>query len=362
MSIKKTARRVLLPIQHHFERKIHDLRYLFFELTHRCNLACIHCGSDCQKNETVPDLPQEKILEVLREIKTTHNSHKVMVVLSGGEPTVYPGVWELGKKIIELEYPWGMVTNGLAWNEDLIKQAKDSHMHSVTVSLDGFEEAHNWLRGDIKSFRKAVRAIELLLKHKPYHAMDVITCVNRRNIHDLDKLYDFMKSLGVPRWRFFTISPIGRAPKYPDLFLNKEEFHLLMQKILEFRRRRGMKVLFSESGYLGCYERRVRGHDWFCRAGIHVSGVMVNGDILACPNIDRRLAQGNVFKDSFLDVWENRYEKYRDRGWMKKADCVKCPEWRMCQGEAMHLWDVDNNRTKLCHYNEFDLKAPFINK
>ncbi len=355
MNIKRTVKRTLLPVKQQYERKLHELNYMFFELTHRCNLACIHCGSDCQKDDKKPDLPQEKILEVLKQIKERYNSHKVMVVLSGGEPTVYPGVFELGKKIIGLEFPWGMVTNGYAWNQDTIKLAKESRMHSVTVSLDGFEESHNWLRGDIKSFRKAVNAIELLITHKPWKVMDVITCVNRRNIGELDKLYDFVKGLGVPRWRFFTISPIGRAVQHPDLFLTKEEFHHLMQKTIEFRKRRGMGVTYSESGYLGCYEHKVRSHDWFCRAGVSVSGIMVNGDILACPNIDRRFKQGNIFEERFIDVWEHKYKEFRDRSWMKTGECVHCSEWRQCQGNPMHLWDLDNNRTKLCHLQHFEL-------
>ena len=34
----------------------HPLRYLFWEATLRCNLNCLHCGSDCYKdNRTAPD-------------------------------------------------------------------------------------------------------------------------------------------------------------------------------------------------------------------------------------------------------------------------------------------------------------------
>lgn len=358
MNIKRVAKRALLPLKQHYERRLHELRYIFFELTHRCNLACIHCGSDCQKNDTLPDLPADKILETLDGIKTKHDSHKVMIVLSGGEPTIYPGVWDLGKEIIKREFPWGMVTNGYAWDTDMIKKAKEARMHSVTVSLDGLEETHNWLRGDKKSFRKAVNAIDLLLKNPFYRVMDVITCVNKRNIGELDKIYDLVKSMGLKRWRFFTISPIGRAVQTPDLFLDKEDFHYLMQKILAYRKKPGMKVTYSESGYLGCYEHRVRGHDWFCRAGVNVAGIMVNGDILACPNIDRRFKQGNIFETPFIDVWEHGYKEFRDRKWMRTGDCVKCSEWRLCQGNPMHLWDLDTNRTKLCHLKQFELDKP----
>lgn len=357
MSLKYQMKRALLPIKQNYERKLHELRYIFFELTHKCNLACVHCGSDCQKNNSIPDLPQEKVLEVLKEIKGSFNSHKVMVVLSGGEPTIYPEVFELGKKIIDLEFPWGMVTNGFSWSKDMVKKAKAARMHSVTISFDGLEESHNWLRGDIKSFRKAENAVRMLLADPFYKAMDIITCVNKRNIDELDELYDYVKKMGVKKWRFFTISPIGRAPKVPDLFLNPEQFHRLMQKILEFKKRREIQVDYSESGYLGAqFEHKVRNHDFFCRAGVNVSGIMVNGDILACPNIDRKFVQGNIYKDSFMDVWENRYKEFRNRNWMKKGQCGDCSEWRQCQGGGIHLWSPGEKDTKLCHYNCFDLQ------
>ena len=233
MKFEKLRKRVFLPLKHNYERKLHELNYLFFELTHKCNLECIHCGSDCVKNETIPDLPTEKIIEVLKEIKSHQDSKKVMIVLSGGEPTIYPGVWELGRNIYDLEFPWGMVTNGFAWTKHTIAQAKKARMHSVTVSLDGLEDTHNWLRGHPESFKRAKKAIEMLTDDPFWKAMDVITCVNKSNIHQLDDIRELLIKAGVKRWRFFTISPIGRAVNHDDLFLDEMQFKHLMSKILD---------------------------------------------------------------------------------------------------------------------------------
>jgi len=356
MNFSELKKRVFLPVKQNYERKLHNLNYLFFELTHRCNLECIHCGSDCVRNDTVPDLPKEKIIEVLKEIKSHQNSKKVMIVLSGGEPTIYPDVWKLGREIYDLEFPWGMVTNGFAWTKHTIADAKKARMHSVTVSLDGLEENHNWLRGHPESFRRAKKAIEMLIEDPFWKAMDVITCVNKKNIHELDDIREMLMSMGVKKWRFFTISPIGRAVENNDLFLDEAQFKGLMKKILHYKKIGGIKVNYSESGYLGCYEHKVRSHDFFCRAGINVSGVMVNGDILACPNNSRDFRQGNVFEDSFIDVWENKYQVFRNRNWMKKGECKDCSEWRMCKGGAFHLWEPDSDSIKLCPYKEFNLK------
>jgi radical SAM enzyme (rSAM/lipoprotein system) len=330
---------------------IHELKCIFFELTHNCNLTCLHCGSDCIKDTQTPDLPAQTVLKVLDDIRSKYNSHRIAVILSGGEPLCYPGVFELGRQITEREFPWGMVTNGYAWTPGKIEQARLAGLQSITVSLDGLEEDHNWFRGNLKSFNRAVRTIEMLAKNPFYQVMDVVTCVNKRSLKQIDRLYALITKLGVKEWRLFTISPIGRAVDHPELMLHADEFIQLLEKIKELRVRDGISVSYSESGYLGpTYDSLVRDHRYFCQAGISVAGIMVNGDIIACPNIDRRFTQGNIYRDSFVDVWENRYGQFRNRSWMKTGECADCFEWKSCQGNSFHLWDIDEKKTKLCYH------------
>lgn len=351
MGLRSSIQKKLLYLSQKAVANIHELQFIFFELTHKCNLACLHCGSDCIKDTKTPDLPAQSVLKVLDDIRSKYNPQKIMVILSGGEPLCYPGIFELGKKITEREFPWGMVTNGYAWNADKLEQARLAGMRSITVSLDGFEAEHNWLRGDSKSFERAVKTIKMLLNNPFYQAMDVITCVNKRTLARLEDLYAYIVELGVKDWRFFTISPIGRAANQPELILNGLEFKQLFEKIIEFRARNEIKVAYSESGYLGpSYDRVVRDHDFFCRAGINVAGIMVNGDILACPNIDRRFRQGNIAEDSFVDVWEHGFDVFRDRSWMRTDQCADCKEWKSCRGNSFHLWDIDGEKTRLCYY------------
>lgn len=332
------------------ERRLHDLRYLFLEVTQNCNLQCIHCGSDCVKDSTVPYLPPDLILKSLAEVADRYNPNKIMIAMTGGEPLCYPRVFDLGLEIYKMGFPWGMVSNGLAWTARTVEKAQASGMHTATISLDGLESEHNWLRGSARSFKGAVKAIRMITEADFLYAFDVVTCVNRRNLDQLDSVRSLLIELGVRQWRIFTISPIGRATQTPDLFLSGAQFRRLLDRILDYREQGQIDVEYAESGFLGpCYEQRVRGYQSFCKAGVNIGGLMVNGDILACPNIDRRLAQGNITTDSLVDVWENRFQAFRDRRWMRTGECRSCQHWRLCQGNSIHLWDLDNGRTRLCH-------------
>ena len=350
--------RTFLPLKFYFDKKIRKLNFIFFELTQKCNLNCIHCGSDCKKDNNTDDLPAEIILKTLEDVKKKYDSHKITIILSGGEPSIYPGVWELGKKMIDLEFPWGMVTNGLAWDEKTLEKAKESRMHSVTVSVDGLEESHNWFRNNPKSFRKAVNALKMFVKTPEIYKKDAMTCVHRKNLRELDEMYSMLKDMGLKRWRLTPVDPIGRAKNNPDLFLKPDEFIEFLEKIKEFRSKRGMEVRYACNGYLGPdYEYEVRPRPFFCMAGINVAGVMVDGSILACPSIDRRFSQGNVYEGSLVDIWENKFEPFIDRSWKKTDKCVNCSEWNLCQGGPMHLWNPDNKTLTLCHYKDIIAKG-----
>jgi len=237
-----------------------------------------------------------------------------------------------------------------------VAEAKRGAMSAVTVSLDGLAAEHDWLRGRRGSFERARRTIALLAADPFWKQMDVITCVHQRNLGHLNEIHDLLLDFGVSRWRIFAVEPIGRALQTPELFLGPEGFHLLMEKIRDFRNRGRLHVNFSDSGYLGpCYEEKVRDHLYFCRAGINVSGIMANGDILACPNIDRRFAQGNIFRDDFMTVWSERYREFRNRTWMRQGVCGSCGQWRHCQGSSFHLRDYQTRETRLCHCRDYQL-------
>lgn len=339
------------------QRRLHDLNYLFFELTQRCNLECRHCGSDCSSDSSLPDLTHEQVLGVLRGVREKHDPAGITVALTGGEPLLYPDFFGLGRAITELGYPWGMVTNGYAWSPEKVDEARRAGMRTITVSLDGPPAVHDWLRGRRGSYARAAEALRLLTAADWIQRLDVVTCVHRRNLGLLDETRAILADLGVRAWRLFTVSPIGRAADEPDLILDRDHFRSLMDWVEERRGTPGPAVTYSESGYLGSCDTTVRSQPFFCRAGVNVAGIMADGAILACPNIDRSFAQGNIATDDFCDVWETRYEPFRDRKWLRTGECVDCREWGVCQGNSFHLVDPATSHTRLCYVKEFGLET-----
>lgn len=331
------------------ETKVHELNYLFWECTQRCNLSCRHCGSDCFVSAKDQDMPLDDFLRALDTIPNTHQ--KFTVVLTGGEPLLRPDIDKVGKEIRRRGYNWSMVSNGFFYTEEMHRRLMGAGMNALTISLDGIGEAHNWMRGNPKSYENALKAISIAAKEK-YLDFDVVSCINKRSLPQMEEIYTVLSGLGVKRWRIFTIIPIGRAVQDPDLHLSNEEMVRLMDFIAAKRRQKTpMEVTFSCEGYLGKYEEKVRPVRYFCHAGINIASVLIDGRICACPNIDRDVfSQGNIYTDNLYEVWENKFQVFRNRNWAHKGICAGCKQFKNCLGGGMHNWRGDCSQVLSCHY------------
>jgi MoaA/NifB/PqqE/SkfB family radical SAM enzyme len=162
LSLKQRIGLELQRSLRHTNEQLHPLRTLFWECTLRCNMSCRHCGSDCKVAPAVKDMPAEDFLRVIDTITPHVDPHKTFVIFTGGEALLRDDLEEVGLELYRREYPWGLVTNGFLLDEKRLDSLMASGMHSITVSLDGFEEQHNWIRRHPQSFEKATQAIKLL--------------------------------------------------------------------------------------------------------------------------------------------------------------------------------------------------------
>jgi len=336
------------------ETKLHILNYLFWECTWRCNLSCRHCGSDCKAGSTFPDMPFDDFLNAIRPLKNLYPPNSILIAITGGEAVLRKDLADCGKKLRENGFRWGIDTNGYGYTQDVHDKFVAAGMGSITISLDGLEENHNWLRNNPESFARAVKAVERVVSC-PRLNYDVVTCVHQRNLAELPAIKEFLISKQVKNWRLFTIAPIGRAANNPEMLLTNVQTRQLMDFIAENRQNDNrINLYFSCESYTGMYERKVRDSYFFCRAGINIGSVLIDGSISACPNINRSFVQGNIYKDSLADVWENRFDVMRNRRWCKTGICSNCKDFKYCHGGAMHLWNEKQDGIMSCVANKLN--------
>ena len=328
-----------------------QLHSLFLEVTGLCNEHCRHCGSSCGDYPVRDQLTLEEIKELLDQVKEDFDISKLRLCVTGGEPLLRPDFFEIMEYAHTLGYHWGMTSNGILIDKSVAHKLYETGMETISVSIDGLRETHDWFRQKTGSYDAAVKGIECLLEEGGFKHVQVTTVVHHHNIDELEDMYCEIKKMGVRSWRVINIEPIGRALTEPGLALNRDEYRKMFD-FIDYKRfaNPNFTVTYGCSHYLGSVmEREVRKWYFLCNAGIYTASVMYNGNIGACLDLERReeTIQGNIRKDRFSKVWRDRFEIFRS-DYRKKGHCADCKDYEFCVGDSFHTWDFDKNEPKIC--------------
>ncbi len=336
--------------------KTHPLTTLFLEVTSRCNAHCDHCGSSCGDFIPKDEVTGEEIKGVLKDIYDKgYNTNQVMLAVTGGEPLLRKDLFELMKYAKSLGYNWGITSNGILIDKEMVKNMEAAQMYSISVSIDGLKETHEEFRHVKGSWEKIINGLKLMLKSKVIQVVQVTTVVNKKNIDQLEDIYKLLYKIGIRHWRVVQVDPIGRA-KSSKILLDPEQIEYMFNFIAEKQRDGKMEVVYGCSHFLGMdVEPIIRKEPFVCLTGMCVGSVLSNGDIFVCPDVERRpeLIQGNIRKEKFTDVWEKKYKPFRKITRTSNPKCKKCKDWKLCGGDAFHTWDFGTNEPGFCHLEMF---------
>ncbi|HOC29473.1 MAG TPA: radical SAM protein [Treponemataceae bacterium] len=349
--VNRSLRRGAYTLYTAIERREHKLLYLFFELTRRCNMSCRHCGSDCGAEPAMREMDTPTWMRIVSYVRENF-SPLPFIVLTGGEPTIRPDLEQIAGCLHENGFRWGMVTNGFALTRAKLDALIERGLSSITLSLDGKRDAHNYLRNSAHAYDRAIAAADLIASSSAGgHSIavrDAVTCVFgglHGNLGDLDDIGETLVARGFTSWRLFRIFPKGRAATDETLRLSADELRYLLAWIADrrpFFLDRGLSVSFSCEGYLPfAVDRAVRSEPFFCRSGITIASILADGTISGCNNNSPDFYQGSVASADLRTVWDTGFQKLRNRQWLKTGECATCRQWKYCQGNSLHLRGSD---------------------
>lgn len=347
--IKKSDMLQLVEYQEKLRKKP-KLRYLFLELTDRCNLNCKHCGSRCTGNNDTY-LEFDIIEKTLERVAMKYNPSEIMICITGGEPFLHPDIYKIIYLSRSLGFSVGITSNGTLIGEKQAKLLKQAGLNTITISIDGIGDVHNAFRCSAYAFDNAIIGCKNLKKAgiEP----QALTVVHKNNLHQLEEIFEFLSQENFYSWRLVNMDPIGRAALQSQLLLDGKDLRILFDFIRDkrFDPDNKMEVTYGCSHFATMeYENEIRDFYFQCGAGTMVASIMANGNIGACLDIERRddLVQGNIYFDDFIDVWENRYLIFRTNRATKSKKCSECEYGSVCQGDSAHTWDYDNNEPMYC--------------
>ncbi len=325
------------------------LKFLFLELTMRCNENCLHCGSHCNDVQS-EELDVLTYMEFLDKIKRDFGTEELMLCVTGGEPLLRREIYDIMGYAHKLGFRWGMTSNGILINDMTAKYLARAGMSTISISIDGLKDTHDWFRRTPKSYLKAMKGVKALVDNGSFKNVQITTVVHKKNIDELEELFRVVCEADVDSWRVINIEPIGRAKEHPELLLDAADYRRMFDFIKE-KREQGFPVEYGCTHYLGLdYEREVRDWYYLCNAGVYTASIMANGDIGACLDIERRpeTIMGNILTDDFTEVWKNKFEIFRKPLSEKSSKCSACESEEFCSGGSCHSWDYDENEQQVC--------------
>ena len=341
-----------------YRRQLYEnprLRDLFIEVTSRCNAHCDHCGSRCDSRVQPDEVTAEALKNTLLEISRTYDPQDILLNITGGEPLMREDLFDIMGYASNLGFRWGMTSNGMLIDDDVIEKMVETGMETISISIDGLKETHESFRHVPNSFDRIIENIKKLQQTPSIKIVQVTTVVSKRNIHELESLYELMQDIDIVSWRIINVDPIGRAMDNKDILLDPKDYRYLFEFIKEKRKEDLIEnIEYGCAHYLGTdLEKELRDTYFICCAGLYVASILSNGDIFACPDIERRpeLIQGNIRKDSFVEIWENGFKAFRTENRTSCKKCRSCENWGHCCGDSFHTWDFDKNEPRFCIKN-----------
>ena len=208
-----------------------------WEITLKCNLRCLHCGSSAGVSYS-DELTKEEGLQLCRDLAEIGFKG---VALMGGEVFLRKEWYDFSKEIKDLDMSLSIVTNGF-WNADyFVPTLTKLETDCVTVGLDGLEKTHDKIRGVKGAFQKTVNFLrECKDADIPTNA---ITTVHKINFEELPKIADLvLEEIGVD-WQIQEAIPIGRFDK--DLGLSEDEYYSLGLFISSYQKKYSKAVSYT---------------------------------------------------------------------------------------------------------------------
>ncbi|MDI3548202.1 MAG: hypothetical protein PWR10_1854 [Halanaerobiales bacterium] len=199
---------------------------ILIDPTSVCNLKCTGCWAG--KYSKSHSLEFETIDRIITEAKELGI---YFIVLSGGEPTLYPYLFDIFEKHSDVTFM--MYTNGTLIDEEMADKMLKVGNITPAISLEGYKEATDERRGE-GVYDKIMAAMDRLRERGIVFGTSVtVTRYNVKELFSDEFIHHLINKGATYSWSFHYV-PIGRNPNL-DMMLTPEQREWLAYRVPEIR-------------------------------------------------------------------------------------------------------------------------------
>lgn len=169
-----------------------------FELSPICNFSCKMCyvrqTEEQVKKHSRPMMRLEEWIHLAEQLK---QKGTLYILLTGGEPLLWPDFWELYETLYNMGFLLLVNTNGSLIEDTVIQRFKKMPPNQVNITLYGGNDVTYYNLCGIKGvFETVTHAIEAL--HEAGILVRINGTITPENADDLDQMIAFAKKCEVP--------------------------------------------------------------------------------------------------------------------------------------------------------------------
>ncbi|MHC4394246.1 MAG: radical SAM protein [Planctomycetota bacterium] len=323
-----------------------------WNITRACNLKCVHCYNDSGAGKEFNDVTMEKAKAVLDDMA---GFGVPSVLFSGGEPLMRPDLFELIRYAGETGLRTVISTNGTLITTETAKEIKECGVSYVGISLDGIGPINDKFRGVNGAFDKAVQGIRNCMEAGIRVGLRLT--LTKRNVQDLEGLFDFFEAESIERACFYHLVPSGRGAGIASEDLTHSESRAAVDTILNKTRQfkeagRKTDILTVDNHVDGIYlylklleENPERAKKVWKLLTWNGGGLYSSGVGIGCIDFNGKVHPdqfwwhydlGDIHKKPFSAIWTDPDEPLlrglRDRRAYIKGRCRLCKFFDGCGG------------------------------
>lgn len=333
--------------------------YGVLELTPLCNMNCDMCYVRLSKME-MESLGRLRTLdEWLMLAKEMKDAGVLFVLLTGGEPLLYPHFKELYLELLSMGMVITVNTNGTLIDDEWIDFFSQHKPRRINITLYGTEKEYQNLCHYQDGYQKAVHALRRLKEEGI--AVKMNCSLTKANVESVDDVFDVAEELDIPLFVDTYMCPAQRERERPFDFqsrLNPQEAAKMRIHVL--RREMGDEIFKESAKYnLALAANTPDGEaikqGMKCKAGKCSFTINWQGEMRPCVIMDA--PRINVFEVGLREAWKMIVEKCQHIFMSEK--CSICRLRNVCNVCASYSLLEEGSYEKapqyLCEYTKSTL-------
>lgn len=310
-------------------RKQKGLLSLELELSRVCNLRCIYCyassGTALENELSFTEI--KKVIDQAVDLGV-----KKVIVLGGGEPLLYPQLFEVIECLLKNKLVVDLFTNGLTLTDQIARKLYQRKVGVVLKMNSRKPEVQDYLAAKKGTFSAISRGLKAL-QHAGYpdkeHPLGVETIICGPNYDELPELWRWARREGIiPYIEAMTMQ--GRATEHADLAVAPERVKSLFEELSRIDQ---TEFGFSWTPHPPLVASHCARHEYSCT-------VTSTGEVHPCPGVN--VSTGNIRERKLAEILadSNVIRDLRNIREKIKGQCAICEKHDHCYGCRGHAYQV----------------------